>query len=520
VGRILPIACLILALAVPVFGAKYPPEIRHFPCLSYNLVNGKTLVASPQSLQLAKNEHYLLIFQLRNSQINNLRVNLTGPQGIPRIGYAPFQLRAAPATLSDLHYADALVGLDSGLLVQTELDVNYLVVQFHVRYAHPAGTYDYSLTIRDGTKVLVVPLQIQVWSFALTNDLSPTVEANCSYKTDWFGRYGVASESLPNVYRSYLAALRNYKINAVGGFAGSLAEMLVEGGRIEDYPEYTQMLAEVLTKYKFRYFRIPKLEDQYDARYIGTLGDLFSGVAPGYYRQWYDYLAPKGWANRALVKVWDEPTVEEYPNMLEAHRIIKNSVPGFLTETASGNVPTPEMVEGLNIFVSYFLNYLPGQDDALRDQGLKIWLYANRRHKILFPPTHQRAIGWYMFQYGFSGCYLWSVNYWNSDPWSTEPSAAGDFLRAGTFFYPHPTLGTPIPTLRLEALRRGFEDYQYLRLLWQAKVKKKIPAASWKEVQAMVAALTADWQEQYPQATWSDFEAVRIKIGTILNGLN
>jgi hypothetical protein len=53
---------------------------------------------------------------------------------------------------------------------------------------------------------------------------------------------------------------------------------------------------------------------------------------------------------------------------------------------------------------------------------------------------------------------------WPDRPWNPRPAKDFDFNGDGLLIYPHPD-GSPLSTVRLEAICDGFEDYDYLCLL-------------------------------------------------------
>jgi hypothetical protein len=146
---------------------------------------------------------------------------------------------------------------------------------------------------------------------------------------------------------------------------------------------------------------------------------------------------------------------------------------------------------------------------------MKKWLYANRLHGIDHPPSHQRLIGWFLKQHRFDGYLLWSMNHWPLDPWTTLPGEQ-DAYRRGTFLYPDPATGLPWPTLRLEAWRRGLEDFQYFTLLEEAHHQGRVEASSYQHLMARLEALTADVPTLKPRAAWAELEAVRLRMGQLL----
>jgi hypothetical protein len=111
------------------------------------------------------------------------------------------------------------------------------------------------------------------------------------------------------------------------------------------------------------------------------------------------------------------------------------------------------------------------------------------------------------------------VNYWPGNPWTT-PSGNQDFFRRGTFYYPHPQTGLPVPTTRLESLCRGFQDYQYLVLLDQACHRGLIPRDQHAAIQAKVHSITENLPGNSFPVSMDELEALRRRIGDLLDGLD
>jgi len=89
----------------------------------------------------------------------------------------------------------------------------------------------------------------------------------------------------------------------------------------------------------------------------------------------------------------------------------------------------------------------------------------------------------FCWKYGVQGFEYWSPNHWgrNSDdkekrwpevPW--DPNTFGKYNGDGYLLYPGPD-GKPYPSIRLKALRDGFEDYEYMWTLNQ--LVKAIPGS-------------------------------------------
>ncbi|MCX5893769.1 MAG: DUF4091 domain-containing protein, partial [Deltaproteobacteria bacterium] len=341
----------------------------------------------------------------------------------------------------------------------------------------------------NGSSVVKQPLSVSVWPFALPDDLPITLYANFCYRPDWFARYGVTPSALHDrVSTAYLAALRAYKINAVGLAYYPFPGNTVASGAatISAFPDLTKIL-DTVVRYGFRFFRLPELADAYDATQLGQPGNLFAFNGPVYY---------------------------QYPQVQEGYDLVKSAVPPIAT-LCTGGPPDPSLTNSVDIWAMYSRTYNPQAHAAACSQGQQCWLYAHRLHGAKRWPTNQRIIGWHLFNYNFSGYLLWSVNWFAPDPWTAQPDVnSGN--RAGTWIYPHPATGMPLPTLRLEALRRGFEDYQYFVLFQQAYQNGKISAAAYNGIRQRIASATSRLTTDSMPYYWKDFESVRQDVGNLL----
>lgn len=229
-----------------------------------------------------------------------------------------------------------------------------------------------------------------------------------------------------------------------------------------------------------------------------------------------DGLEQAGMLDKALVYWGDEPMPPAYPLLEDTHRMLKKYAPGihtFMTELITWRerrYDTMDISGSTDIScVSWecFENHDIIKKYQVRPQQ-EPWNYlcALTQHPYFTDFIDADAIEmriwlWATYMYGFKGILMWSSTDWNSgyqytagklqDPWE-EPYcfASSDQLTQrllavgdGIFFYPHnrkpnedkTTAYTdyPIPCLRLETLRDGLEDFEYLTML-----EAKIPAMS------------------------------------------
>ena len=162
-----------------------------------------------------------------------------------------------------------------------------------------------------------------------------------------------------------------------------------------------------------------------------------------------------------------------------------------------------------------------------REKGNAIWMYVacDTQHPypnifIDYPLIDCRVLPWIYWHYGIECFLYWSANWFGeenmrgADPaekWPQRPWVAGNFVENwrgkqnvyngdGQLIYPGPG-GTALSSIRLEALRDGLEDYEYLwllrkgvRMLEAAEVEPELcaEAKSWLEQQSVVTSFT-EW---------------------------
>jgi len=356
-------------------------------------------------------------------------------------------------------------------------------------------------------------MKIKIWHFGLHHDLPITILAAFRPDLELFRQYGVCStDSHENVLKAYLESIRAYKVNGIGGFYSLLPRQFARDESPHDFQRFFQMLQYVVGDLEYRHFRIPSLA--FRARSDKPVTD--EHLATTYYPAFVRYLRTRGWLGKAIVKEWDEPKESDAAAVFRLYSKIKTIAPELRTESAGG-WPNSQLADVMDIWAYTADKFDPKLFALLRDKGEEVWLYDNPLHGIDRPPVEQRMIGWYLYRYDFDGYLLWGVNAWGQDnPWTTTPGRK-NFYRRGVFFYPHPRTGMPLPTLRLEALRRGWEDYQYLRLLKQAAGKGLVNSAEYAAVRIEVERITANLQGGHPDVNWHQLEDLRMRIGELLD---
>ncbi len=241
---------------------------------------------------------------------------------------------------------------------------------------------------------------------------------------------------------------------------------------------------------------------------------VFSGFAQGtpeydemmrqYLTQVEEHLAEKGWLGKEYVYWFDEPNPENYPFVREGMKIIHRSAPGitrFITEHRPGSA----IMDVTEISCTVIGRLDPEIISKLVKEGKEFWSYVcccpKAPYLSLFidhDAINMRMWLWLSYHYQLTGILVWSANYWNSqaaspknylqNPWEDPMSYTTGYgwplgkqtgwgNGDGRFFYPpnrspndhsRTYLDGPVPSVRLEILRDGIEDYEYFMLLKKA----------------------------------------------------
>ena len=214
-----------------------------------------------------------------------------------------------------------------------------------------------------------------------------------------------------------------------------------------------------------------------------------------------DHLEEKGWLGKEYVYWFDEPNTEDYPFVREGMEIIHRSAPK-ITRFITEHQPGPDIMDITDISCTVIGRL---EEDIIKDlvsQGTEFWSYVcccpKSPYLSLFidhDDINMRMWLWLSYKFQLKGILIWSAIYWNSytaspegylqNPWEDPMSytvgyglpfgkQAGWGNGDGRFFYPPNRdpgdrstkyMGGPVPCLRLEKIRDGIEDYEYLLLL-------------------------------------------------------
>ena len=267
-----------------------------------------------------------------------------------------------------------------------------------------------------------------------------------------------------------------------------------------------------------------------------------------------DYLYARGWKDRAIVYIADEIERSVDEGCRDFGRLIRESPPGMKTWVLSAATGGWwRHLEETDVFGG------PISDDNLarfREQGGEWWGLYNRPWLIGSPLWTTRAIGLHSYLIGATGYAHWAVTIWENRPWinagmilrgeGANPGRGGNALAFGMFapgmaviIYPWPEFeGAPprgdhpaaVPSIRLEALAEGIDDYEYAALLEETAGRLSGAEADegralMQRLKAVVAKGNLGGDFQHRQVSHGvfvidegAFEELRAEIGRFLGG--
>lgn len=263
--------------------------------------------------------------------------------------------------------------------------------------------------------------------------------------------------------------------------------------------------------YNFNSFRL-KIKGLGSGTYYSRQNGIFEGFEQGteeynklmkrYLQQIQDNLERIGVLGKEYIYWFDEPSEKDYEFVYQTNKMIKEYAPKlttFLTEHVAGQDISD--VTDISCTIWHQLNH--EKIDKMNQRGLEYWSYLCVWPKapwisefIDHDAVNMRMWLWASYVYRLKGVLMWETTYWNSNeaspkgylqnPWQEAMSwvtgygwpygkqtiwGNGD----GRFFYPENRdpnkdkttayQGYPIPSIRLEFLRAGIEDYEYMCIL-------------------------------------------------------
>ena len=360
----------------------------------------------------------------------------------------------------------------------------------------PAGDYAGTVRVtRDGKPVDELKLKVKVYDFALPEETHLITYMGVSGRQlAQFHDVQPGSAQAKTLLRNYHAFLYGNRMEP--WFNESLRpEIRVSGNEVTlrfDEQAYSLYLNQWHTK---------RVILETAPRELVSGGRGPNDQVRSYLRQVAEFYRQRGWLNRLVFNSpIDEPnTAQAFEETRRWATLVHEAAPGvpfLVTKSPAGGNPEWGPLAGYaNSFSVHGneLNRLAVKEAIRREQakgGEITWyiscdqVYPQPNFFIDGPPMDPVMVPWITWRYGMQGILYWDLKYWSQtpDPWLDPVTYLSGFLCSrggilngeGSLLYPgsrtrrytgQKDVDGPVSSIRLELLREGIEDYEYLWLL-------------------------------------------------------
>lgn len=398
-------------------------------------------------------------------------------------------------------------------------------ITIHVPDNAIAGKYLGQVQILSRGKIIgKMPMELRVWDFQLgiTPPLASAVAIMPYQLSKFYGENTVNDATLRN-YWDMLFSHRLSSDNLGTAIEGGINEVI--NGRLKgpyNFENFDHKLEYCISRGLTAYQAArlpgfhhdgPDLTREQQDRIVSYLSDLAA------------HLEEKKWREKAFVMVWDEPAKEKSNPVLKELQTIQRAQPALRTRL-DGPVlgPVVEKCESaVDIWGLHMKEVAEGGARAeaniqrWRQEGRALWMYVacDVHHPypnifIEYPLIDCRILPWLTWKYDIEGLLYWGANYWGEDnlkgdnineKWPHRNWVSANFKEDrreginyyngdGHLIYPGPN-GTALSSIRLEALRDGMEDFEYLWLL-----EKGTELLEKKGIEPVLASEARNWLEK------------------------
>ena len=370
----------------------------------------------------------------------------------------------------------------------------------------PAGTapgsYEGALTITgDGIEPQTAPLKVRVFGFDLP--VRGTFRAMTLGGGPDPAFYGVAGESPENdaLKEMWYEFLCRHRLPP-GGYVLKAWGWLKPGYPAKANPDGTWDFSEAEKWGKFCFDRGMNTFVAAGFVKLGAYG-FPKEYSPAYRTEfkrfmtaYAEFLRARGWLKDAVVYNIDEAPNTMWEACKESYRETKAVSPDLAVFQCLNDPKGVKGLEGFFDVIDVNINqFHEGAAPAHLAKGGRTWWCIccwPSGHPNLFveyPAMDGRIVGWLSWKIGVEGFEYWSVSSWNNCMKSMggkkfvdevecawTANSFGKYNGDGYLVYPGPNR-TLLSTIRFEALRDGFEDYEYLAIL-KKRLEGKTGAAA------------------------------------------
>jgi hypothetical protein len=382
-----------------------------------------------------------------------------------------------------------------GPLPLTAGQVQPLWLTFAVPQDAPAGEYRGRLALTWETGRAEVPIRLTVWDFAIPAAPRLTALFDLREGPGW-------SFLTPENRRDWLRFMADRRL-CVDQVLPSPTMRFGNGQVLLDTAEFDQAAEWQFSELHMRTAYLPL---EFYAFGWGHDTRPFRGFAPGSdgYRDAYgkclaavwQHVQAKGWGDRFVLYVSDEPHFDDRDPAVAARVLLQMKDQCALIHAAAPGVKVysstwrhaPEWDSDLDVWGAGAFGCFPVETmDRLRAANRTLWFTTDAQLLLDTPYSAiERLNPYYCFAYGAAGYEFWALGWWTYEsydpfrfgwyayiPHTFTTGGPTTLIRypngSGHLAYPGWLVGEagPLSSIRLEQVREGMEDYEYMETLRQ-----------------------------------------------------
>ncbi|MEO9022952.1 MAG: glycoside hydrolase domain-containing protein [Ginsengibacter sp.] len=375
-------------------------------------------------------------------------------------------------------------------------------VDISVPSSTPAGTYTGNISVtKDGKEIEGLTVELEVYNFSLPEKRNLITYMNVSKGSlASFYHKEASSPEIDKLTQKYYDFLYSHRMEP--WFNDQLLPKInVKNGEVDvefNDARYEYYLNKLNSRRVLLNAFPSQLKKQLTAK---EFSKEFDRQVKSYLSKVKMYFQKHGWVDRLVFNSpIDEPnTKQDYEDTRYWAHLVHDAAPGvpFLaTESPVTDNPEWGTLQGaVNDFSIHgnALNKLDVQQAIVEEEkkgGEMTWyiscdqVYPQPNYFIDAPALDPVMVPWITYRYQMKGILYWAMNFWSEtpDPWLDPVTFISGFLCSGGYvlngegslLYPgdhtkkytgQPDVDGPVSSIRMELLRDGIEDYEYLNML-------------------------------------------------------
>ena len=351
------------------------------------------------------------------------------------------------------------------------------------------GRYTGQVTLRHGEHEVATPVELTVRSFRLPRPgrLATPFGLYASSLSHWWSGKQPYREHMPiEMFSRWCEFMGRYRLTPKNIAREYLTKTTVDGQLSVDMSALQQTVAPLTDKYfapySFCLHRLPSAATRHNS-VSGTDPQVTAQVTQAFVEEW----RRQGLPDDVYIYGCDEPKADDYEFLREAYRLVREVAPEYPIMQTIGSPSVPELVGLVDIWCPLTPQLQGDFYRERREAGDTLWSYVCCSPKpphanffIDLPATDHRVLFWQVRQAGATGLLYWCVCWWYGLP---SPADGVECFPDGPVHMDqsssYNTFGSngdglllwpgkdhePLPSIRLEVIRDGIEDWEYLALL-------------------------------------------------------